>query len=107
MAKRTPKFEVGFSERLKQRDIARGIVPPDNKTKGFRNKQYKQYMVIPPVNDDRETPSHHLYVHLYIYQRLNGRILWLKHHEVVEKKLMGYTVEPYDNQKHWYYYNEQ
>jgi hypothetical protein len=103
MAKRTPKFEVGFSERLKQRDIARGVIPPDNKTKGFRNNKFKQYLVIPPINDDREIPSHHLYV----YHRLTGKILWLKHHEVVEKKLMGYTIEPYDIEKHWSYFYER
>jgi hypothetical protein len=103
MNKKKPKYEVDFRERLKQRDIARGVTSPDNKTKGFRNKQRKQYLVIAPVNN-----TELLDIYLDIYRILTGQILWLTHHEVVEKKLMGYTIEPYDDKKHyWVQYFER
>ena len=94
--KKQPKWEVNFQDRIKQRDIAKGVRPPDPRQKGFRHKQYKKYFVIPPAH--KEFP----HAYLDMYYRFAGKILWLKHHEVVERKLMGYTVEPYNDSKHWY-----
>ena len=100
--KKQPKWEVNFQDRIKQRDIAKGIRPPDPEQKGFRHKQYKKYIVTPPLDSQKAVMNQPDWLRKYDWSLRMYKVLWLKHHEVVERKLMGYTVELYDDEKHWY-----
>lgn len=100
--KKQPKWEVNFQDRIKQRDIAKGVRPPDPEQKGFRYKQHKKYIVTPPLDNQKAVMNQPAWLREYDWTLRMYKVLWLKHHEVVERKLMGYTVELYDDEKHWY-----
>ena len=102
--KKQPKWEVNFQDRIKQRDIAKGIRPPDPEQKGLRHKQYKKYIVAPPLPplDDQKRQVEYNWLQKYNYTMRMSKVLWLTYNEVVERKLMGYTVELYDDKNHWF-----
>lgn len=87
MSKKQPKFEIDFHQRLEDQKKSKGITQP--------KLQRHAYTVIPPEDelcyDDYDTFAKIMELH---FIKIFPPIEKLTRDEVIEKKLMGYTVKP-------------